>query len=163
MANTAQKPKPKPKPKSTSRPKPKPGARDVRVGGKSLPKNLAEKAARKTPKTPGINKNGTTRKKRRFKPGTVALREIRKYQRSTDLLIRKLPFSRLVREICNDFITGYRWAAEAIMAMQEIAETFLVSYFEDLNFNAIHAKRITIMYKDSKLAQHYYRKYDERR
>ncbi|CAN9118105.1 unnamed protein product [Alternaria alternata] len=152
MANTATKTKPTPKPKKS--------AHDARTGGKSVPKPLAAKAARKKAKAaPGINKDGTTRKKRRFKPGTVALREIRRYQRGTELLILKLPFARLVREISNIESSGTRWAASAINAMQEVAETYLISYFEDCNLNAIHAKRVTIMHKDSQLAKRYYYKY----
>lgn len=101
------------------------------------------------------------RKKKRFRPGTVALREIRKYQRSTDLLIRKLPFSRLVREVAQDMTTqannytevGLRWQSSAILALQEAAEAYLVHLFEDANLCAIHAKRVTIMQRDIQLAR----------
>eukprot|EP00961_Rhodomonas_salina_P279054 3769606-Rhodomonas_salina.2 len=89
----------------------------------------------------------------RFRPGTVALREIRRYQRSTDLLIRKLPFQRLVREVARDFKTDLRFQSHAIMALQEASETYLVSLFQDTNLCAIHAKRITIMPKDLRLAR----------
>ena len=85
------------------------------------------------------------------RPGTVALREIRKYQRSTELLIRKLPFARLVREITQTYTTTQegdkRWQAEALMALQEACEHYLVHLFEDSNLCAIHAKRVTIMVK----------------
>lgn len=94
-------------------------------------------------------------KPRRYRPGTVALREIRKFQKSTDLLIRKLPFSRLIREIAVEFI-GYddlRWQSVAILALQEAAEAFLVNLFEDTNLCAVHAKRVTIMQKDIQLAR----------
>ncbi|EST07104.1 Histone core [Kalmanozyma brasiliensis GHG001] len=99
--------------------------------------------------------------KKRFKPGTVALREIRKYQKSTDLLLRKLPFARLVREIANDFVTSYdgeygsglRWQSSAILALQEATEAFLVHLFEDANLCAIHGKRVTLMKKDFQLAR----------
>jgi histone H3 len=92
--------------------------------------------------------------KRRYKPGTLAIREIRKYQKSTDLLIRKLPFARLVREICNEFTDQpMRWTAEALLALQESSEDFLVHLFEDCNLCAIHAKRVTIMPKDMQLAR----------
>lgn len=80
-------------------------------------------------------------------PGTVALREIRRYQKSTDLLIRKLPFQRLVREIAQDFKTELRFQSAAIGALQEAAEAYLVGLFEDTNLCAIHAKRVTIMVK----------------
>jgi len=92
--------------------------------------------------------------KRRYKPGTLAIREIRKYQKSTDLLIRKLPFARLIREICNEFTDQpMRWTAEALLALQESSEDFLVHLFEDCNLCAIHAKRVTIMPKDMQLAR----------
>ncbi|TFK75818.1 histone-fold-containing protein [Pluteus cervinus] len=101
------------------------------------------------------------RKPHRFRPGTVALREIRKYQKSTDLLIRKLPFSRVVREIANDMTTqmndygdsGLRWQTSAILALQEATEAYLVHLFEDANLCAIHAKRVTLMTKDIHLAR----------
>ncbi|KAM3067041.1 histone H3 h3.3 [Clarireedia jacksonii] len=92
--------------------------------------------------------------KRRFKPGTVALREIRKYQKSFDLLIPKLPFQRVVREITEavgDKVT--RWQSNAILALQEAAEAMLVAEFEMTNLAAIHAKRVTIMQKDMHLVQ----------
>jgi len=101
-------------------------------------------------------------KKRRYRPGTVALREIRKYQKSTDLLLRKLPFARVVREIALDMITdaggeysdaGLRWQSSAILALQEASEAFLVHLFEDANLCAIHAKRVTIMTRDIHLAR----------
>ncbi|MCJ1400659.1 centromeric DNA-binding histone H3-like protein cse4 [Xylographa trunciseda] len=98
-----------------------------------------------------------TRKTHRYKPGTVALREIRRYQRSTDLLLLKLPFSRLVREIALDLVPvggdSLRWQSQAIQALQESAEAFLVHLFEDANLCAIHAKRVTIMQKDIQLAR----------
>ena len=92
------------------------------------------------------------------RPGTVALREIRKYQRSTDLLIRKLPFARLVREITQTYNSNpgegeKRWQVEALMALQEAAEAYLVHLFEDSNLCAIHAKRVTIFVKDIQLAR----------
>uniref|UniRef100_A0A6V7QSC7 Core Histone H2A/H2B/H3 domain-containing protein n=1 Tax=Ananas comosus var. bracteatus TaxID=296719 RepID=A0A6V7QSC7_ANACO len=85
--------------------------------------------------------------------GTVALREIRKYQKSTELLIRKLPFQRLVREIAQDFKTDLRFQSSAVAALQEAAEAYLVGLFEDTNLCAIHAKRVTIMPKDIQLAR----------
>lgn len=93
-------------------------------------------------------------KKRRYRPGTVALKEIRKYQKSTELLIRKLPFARLVREIGNELTREpFRWTAEALWALQEAAEDVMVGLFEDCNLCAIHAKRVTIMPKDMQLAR----------
>ena len=83
----------------------------------------------------------------------MALREIRKYQKSTELLIRKLPFQRLVREIAQDFKTDLRFQSSAVLALQEAAEAYLVGLFEDTNLAAIHAKRVTIMPKDIQLAR----------
>lgn len=93
------------------------------------------------------------KKPHRYRPGTVALREIRRYQKSTDLLIRKLPFQRLVREIAQDFKNDLRFAGQAILALQEASESYLVSLFEDTNLAAIHAKRVTIFPKDLQLAR----------
>ncbi|XP_037471550.1 histone H3.2-like [Triticum dicoccoides] len=97
--------------------------------------------------------DGGVKKPHRFRPGTVALREIRKYQKSTELLIRKLPFQRLVREIAQDFKTDLRFQSSAVSALQEAAEAYLVGLFEDTNLCAIHAKRVTIMPKDIQLAR----------
>eukprot|EP00295_Goniomonas_pacifica_P019878 CAMPEP_0175855374 /NCGR_PEP_ID=MMETSP0107_2-20121207/27894_1 /TAXON_ID=195067 ORGANISM="Goniomonas pacifica, Strain CCMP1869" /NCGR_SAMPLE_ID=MMETSP0107_2 /ASSEMBLY_ACC=CAM_ASM_000203 /LENGTH=153 /DNA_ID=CAMNT_0017171335 /DNA_START=11 /DNA_END=472 /DNA_ORIENTATION=- len=94
--------------------------------------------------------------RRRWRPGTLALREIRRYQRSTELLLRKLPFARLVRELTQQFerqAEPLRWQAQALLAVQEAAEAYLVHLFEDANLCAIHAKRVTIMPKDVQLAR----------
>ena len=97
------------------------------------------------------NFNGGIKKPHRYRPGTVALREIRRYQKSTDLLIRKIPFQRLVREIAQDFRTDLRFQGSAILALQESVEAQLVGKFEDTNLCAIHGKRVTIMPKDMQL------------
>ncbi|GKB97127.1 histone H3.2-like protein [Tanacetum coccineum] len=76
---------------------------------------------------------GGVKKPHRFRPGTVALREIRKYQKSTELLIRKLSFQRLVREIAQDFKTDLRFQGSAVSALQEASEAYLVGVFEDTN------------------------------
>ncbi len=89
----------------------------------------------------------------RHRPGVIALREIRKYQRSTELLIRKLPFQALVREISQDFKLDLRFQSFALLALQEACEAYLVGLFEDINQCAIHAKRVTIMPKDIQLAR----------
>ncbi|EGG02998.1 histone-fold-containing protein [Melampsora americana] len=120
------------------------------TGGKAPRKQLAAKAARKSAPTASA---GGVKKPHRYKPGTVALREIRRYQKSTELLIRKLPFQRLVREIAQDFKTDLRFQSSAIGALQESAEAYLVSLFEDTNLAAIHAKRVTIQPKDIQLAR----------
>lgn len=140
---------------------------------KDLDLNNLPKKARLTPFGYAISKRGITysydnagkftgsvgssssgiKKPKRFRPGTVALREIRRYQKSTELLIRKLPFQRLVREICQDWKTDLRFQSAAMGALQEAAEAYLVSLFEDTNLCAIHAKRVTIMPKDMALAK----------
>ena len=98
-------------------------------------------------------KTGGLKRPMRYRPGTVALREIRRYQKTAELLIRKLPFNRLVREVTQDFKTDLRFQAQAIMALQEAAEAYLVRLFDDTNLCAIHAKRVTIMPKDMQLAR----------
>ena len=112
--------------------------------GKAPKSQLAEKVPRQTFLLP---------KKRRYRPGTVALREIRRFQRSTNLLIRKLPFQRLVREIAQDFKGDLRFQGDAILALQESAEAHLISVFEDANLCAVHARRVTIMPRDIQLAR----------
>lgn len=93
------------------------------------------------------------RKPHRYRPGTVALREIRRYQKSSELLIRKLPFQRLVKEIAQFYKSDLRFQTEAVAALQEAAEAYLISLLEDTNLCAIHAKRVTIMPKDMQLAR----------
>ena len=115
-------------------------------------KNVA-KAAAAAQKNLGNPQTGGLKRPLQWRPGTVALREIRRYQKSTELLIRKLPFNRLVREIARDFKTDLRFQTQAIGALQEAAEAYLVALFEDTNLCAIHAKRITIMPKDVQLAR----------
>ena len=119
------------------------------TGRKAPRKQLATKAARpkSAPATGGV------KKPHRYSPGSVALAEIRKYQKSTELLIRKLPFQRLVREIAQDFKTNLRFQSSAVLALQEAAEAYLVGLFQDTNLAAIHAKRVTIMPKDIQLAR----------
>lgn len=95
----------------------------------------------------------TQRRKRRRRPGVKALQEIREYQKTTDLLIRRMPFARLVREIQSRMTREpFRWQATAILALQEAAEAHLIGLFEDTNLCAIHGKRVTIMPKDMHLA-----------
>merc|ERR1712153_209362 len=118
------------------------------TGGKAPRKQIAAKAARKSAPS-----GGGMKKPHRFRPGTVALRMIRKYQKSTELLIRKLPFQRLFREIASDFKTDLRFQSSAVLALQEAAEAYMVGLFEDTNLCAIHAKRVTIMPKDMQLAR----------
>ena len=93
------------------------------------------------------------KKVRRHRPGVVALKDIRKYQKTTELLITRLPFQRLCREIAQDYKVDIRFKPSAVMALQEAAEAYLVSLFEDTNLAAIHAKRVTIQPKDLALAR----------
>ncbi|KAH7702417.1 histone H3.3 [Aphelenchoides avenae] len=116
-------------------------------------KNLTAGHAPAAPPQPG-----RVKKPHRYRPGTVALREIRRYQKSTELVIRKLPFQRLVREISDNLakdreIEPWRYQSAAIGALQHAAEAYLTNLFEDANMCAIHAKRVTIMQKDIQLAR----------
>lgn len=95
----------------------------------------------------------TIKKAHRWRPGTVALREIRKYQKSANLLIPKLPFQRLSREIAQSFNADLRFQATALAALQEAAEAYITGLFEDSNLCAIHGKRVTIQPKDMQLAR----------
>lgn len=116
-------------------------------GGKAPRKSMAGK---KMASKKGVG--GGVRKPHRWRPGTVALREIRQYQKSTKLLLRKAPFQRLVREIAQDVNNDLRFQSSALAALQEAAEAYLVDLFEDTNLCAIHAKRVTIQPKDMQLA-----------
>lgn len=118
------------------------------TGGKAPRKHNATKGVATT--APAI---GGVKKPHRYRPGTVALREIRRYQKSTELLIRKLPFQRLVREISQDFKHDLRFQGSAVIALQEASEAYLQGLFEDTNLCAIHAKRVTIMPQDMQLAR----------
>jgi histone H3 len=118
------------------------------IGGKAPRKQLATKAARElAPRSAGVQRP------HRYRPGALALREIRRYQKSTKLVLPKLNFQRLVREIAQDYKKDLRFQSSAIMALQEGAEAFLVGLFEDTNLCAIHANRVTIMVKDMQLAR----------
>ena len=119
------------------------------TGGKAPRKQLAMRAARKS--APAA---GGAKKPHRYRPGTVALREIRRLQKSTDLLICKLPFQRLVREIYQDNKRDIRLKSTTSLMYQEAAEAYHVGLFEDTNLCAIHANRVTVMPKDIQLARH---------
>lgn len=127
------------------------------IGGKAPRKSLATKALKHG--QPSVDADGNVvvaskeRKPHRYRPGTVALREIRRYQKSTDLLIRKAPFQRLVREIAQDLHAELRFQTAAVAALQESCEAYLTTLFEDTNLCAIHAKRVTIFPKDMQLAR----------
>ena len=118
-------------------------------GGKTL-KTLKERYfARRVARR---GEGGGIKHTHRYRPGTVALREIRKFQKGTELLIKKFPFQRLVREIAQDLQKDMRFNVVAVMALQEASEAFLVGLFENTLLCALHAKRITVMPKDMRLA-----------
>lgn len=116
-------------------------------------KNMGTKAPRKHAVAAAVDGGAPVKKPHRFRSGTVALREIRRYQKTTDLLMRRLPFQRLVREIAATVKEHMRWTSQAILALQEAAETYLVGLFEDTNLCTIHAKRVTIVPRDMQLAR----------
>jgi histone H3 len=118
------------------------------TGGKAPRKQLGMKLLRRPPPA-----TGGIKRPHRFRPGTVALREIRQYQKSTELLIRKLPFQRLVREIAQLFRCDLRMQSTALLALQEAAEAYLVGLFDDANRCALHAHRVTVFPKDIQLAR----------
>ena len=163
---------PKPSTSAQQRLKPKkPSAQSVKEAQAELKRILAEKREEKRKKAAaGMAKGGSQKapkggmkKHYRYRPGTVALKQIRRYQKSTELLIRKLPFQRLVWEIAADdevirspLCGKLRFHSAVIMALQEALEAYLVGLFEDSNLCAIHAKRVTIMSKDIQLARRIY-------
>jgi len=117
---------------------------------------LEAKRGTKTRKGKSKGEVAGVKKKHRWRPGTVALREIRRFQKSTELLIPRSPFLRLMREVINEVKQGpsqMRVQVGAVGALQEAAEAYLVGLFEDTNLCAIHAKRVTIMPRDIHLAQ----------
>ena len=116
--------------------------------GKVPRRQLTSKGVRKSRPTAG-----GVKKPHRYRPGMVALREIRQYQQSTELLMAKYPFQRLVRKVARKHKSDLRFQSSAILALQEATEAYMVSLFEDTNLCAIHAKRITIMSKDIALAR----------
>jgi histone H3 len=110
-------------------------------------KSIAKKAKKASTGAAGV------KKVHRFRPGTVALRQIKKLQKSTDLLMRKAPFQRLVREIATKHKDGLRFAASALAALQESTESYVISLLADANLCSLHAKRVTAMPSDLHLAR----------
>ena len=126
-------------------------ARKVEANSKNKASTNSKAAfAKKTAPAAGGMKE---KAKRRFKPGTVALREIKKYQRSTDMLLPHAPFQRLVRHICSGIDGDLRFQSQALLALQESSEAYLTSLFEDANLCSLHANRVTVMKKDMDLAR----------
>ena len=140
------------------------------VGGKAPRKQVVPQKRKSRPRSGSLNYAPTNRDyleaqaaedtlpaanktARRYRPGCLALQEIRHYQKRTNLLIGKLSFQRLIREIAQRFKVDVRFRSSTLMALQEAAEAYLVRLFEDTNLCAIHAKRVTIMPKDIQLAR----------
>ena len=126
----------------------RPVEEEEKEAGKAPRKLIPAKLARKNKTS-----TGAIKKPHRYRPGTVALRQIRKFQKSTDLLCRKLCVARLVREITQNFRMGLRFQASALLAIQEAMEAWLVRLMEDMNLCAIHAKRVTVQPRDLKLVR----------
>ncbi len=131
-------------------------ARKSSVGLKKPRKEIIN--AKTAKKTAGVEQkkrfeSSGVKKSSRYRPGTIALREIRRYQKSTELLIRRLPFQKLVKEIAHTHMPDVRFQASSLMALQEASEAYLVGLFEDTNQCAIHARRVTIMVRDMQLAR----------
>ena len=128
-----------------------------RKGGKQPRKFLVSRLLRK-----GMKATGGIKKPHRYRPSLVALREIRRYQLSTENLIKRTPFQRLIREISQEYriqpngpgtpSVQVRFQSTAIAALQEAAENYIVGLFEDVNLLAIHARQVTIMPRDIRLA-----------
>jgi histone H3 len=123
------------------------GKQQVATGSKA---SKASSAKKKTAAAEGGIKK---ERKFRFRPGTVAIREIKRYQKSTTFLLARAPFQRFIRAICEGIDAQLRFQAQALLALQEAAESYLTGLFEDANLCAIHASRVTVMKKDLELAR----------
>ena len=164
-AKAAAEPKKASKKTKTKKPEPEPVAKSKRAIGKEMQKKSGK--ARKD-KEAGDKHSSTKpiqdkiKKPRRFRPGTVALREIRKFQKTTNLMFAKRPFQMVVREIASDFSKdGVRFQKNALLMIQEACEDLIVNLFHDGQKYAIHAKRVTLMDKDLALGLYNQPWYDE--
>lgn len=129
-----------------------------KVSSKALAMSKSKKKAGASSKMgksskPMASASQQERRKIRFKPGTVALREIKRYQKSTDMLIPRAPFQRLVRDICSGIDNELRFQGSALLALQEASEAYIVGIMEDAGLCAVHAKRQTVMKQDMVLAR----------
>ena len=119
--------------------------------------NKLEKNQKKPQKKSQTKKKSSTqegeKKKRKYRPGEVALREIRKYQKTTDLVIRRLPFQRLCRDVAHEIMPEVRFQQATLQALQECTEMYIAALFEDTQLCTLHAKRVTVFQKDMILAQ----------
>lgn len=114
-------------------------------GGKKTASGGKKTLSKKKSITPGIKKG------HRFRPGTVAVRDMKRYQKSTELLLRRAPFQRLIREITGNYSVGTRFAASALLALQEATESYMVKMFDHTLALALHAKRVTVFQRDFNL------------
>ena len=124
-------------------------SKQTAVKSKSSKRALGNKKAKKS----ASGSSGMKQKSFRWRPGTVALREVRRLQKSTEMLVAKAPFSRLVREIAETHKAGLRFQASAVAAIQEATESFVVSLLSDANLTALHANRVTAMPRDLQLVR----------
>ena len=125
------------------------------IGGKTQCLSLLGKLAQREagPRRLQLGGKDGAKKPHRYRPGTVALREIRRFQKTTELLIRKAPFQRVVRDIALKYKKDVRFQSTAVLALQEASEAYMVGMFEDTNLAALHAKRVTILPRDLALAR----------
>ena len=134
----------------------KPATKKIPIRGKQPHKHISHKTLRQKTTTGGIKKPHS------YQPGLLALHEIRRYQQSTESLIQRTPFNKLIKEILQEYricpegpgtpSVQVRFQSIALAALQEAAENFLVGLFEDVNLLAVHAKRVTVMPRDIQLA-----------
>ncbi len=122
-------------------------ARTKETISKKAKKSLGKKSSKKPTGSAGV------KRAHRWRPGTVALREIRRYQKGTELLIRKAPFQRLVRELATSQKEGLRFQSSAVLAIQDATESYVISLLSDTNLCAIHTRRVTILPRDLTLAR----------
>lgn len=118
------------------------------VKSKATKRSLGQKKGKKV-----ASASQGAKRSHRWRPGTVALREVKRAQRGTELLVQKAPFSRLVREIAESHKAGLRFQASAVAAIQEATESFVISLLSDSNLVALHANRVTAMPRDLQLVR----------
>ena len=133
------------------------------IGNHSIAQKLLAKQKRNSAIKSTSVAMDPVKKKQRYRPGQLCLRDIRRLQNSTELLIPRVRFSRLVREISKNIVAqtpnserkrgDLLFQTKAILALHEAAEAYLVGLFEDTNLCAIHARRVTVMPKDIQLAR----------
>lgn len=125
-------------------------AAKAKAATKMPTKHKDSKAIKKTAPAEGGMKD---KRRKGFKPGTVTLREVKRYQKTVNMLLPRAPFQRLVKEITERMDHKLRFQSQALQALQEATEAYIVGLFEDTNLCAIHAKRVTVQKKDMHLAR----------